>query len=128
MEYYSSPDMLGLIAELNGRRIPMVLGKRVQRQGGVMGLTPNQEKKLVAVREIHNRFMQGKYRHTEREEGIVKWCCDFLVEQHATNNNQPSNAGKFSWDAQKLRQTDLLTPDRTKTDPYQAALYGVQQW
>lgn len=104
---HSSVEMLGIVAELNVRRIPMVMGARVKRLGGVATLRPDEEQNLVKVREIHQRYMQGRYQHTDRELKQVKAVCDFLVIEHATCNNQDPRLD-YGWDEGRMTSREPL--------------------
>jgi len=85
----SSADMLGLIAELNMRRISKVCGERARRLGGMMKLTPENIENLKLARSMHKRFVAGDFRHSEKEQGQIKSLCDWLVREHALNHNHP---------------------------------------
>ena len=60
MRVNSSGDMLGLIAELNSRRIAMITGKMAKRQGGQLQLPKKTLNLLQTARRLHHRYSAGE--------------------------------------------------------------------
>lgn len=86
----SSPDMMGIIGELNYRRLPRVAGKRAKLRGGQLKLSADQLSALQTVRRLHHRFASGDFRHdTDSEEGQVLHVMNMLVQWHAEDNGHP---------------------------------------
>jgi hypothetical protein len=122
MSYNSSEDMLGLIAELNCRRIPKVTGTMMKRAGGRINLSPNVQKSLIRVRTLHKQFEKGEYQHTDSDESMTKACMDWLVAAWAETQNQTLNA-KYDWNPQKLRRKEPLP-----RGSYEEAIVALAQW
>lgn len=122
MTLYSSLDMLALVAELNVRRIPLVMGARMRKKGGVLALTPREQLLLKAARRMHDKYAGGDYTHEERDERLVKSCCDFLVEQHAQNIGQTPRHD-YAWDAAAWLRVQKPVADGS----YELAMRAVRQ-
>jgi len=98
----SSTDMLALVAELNTRRISMILGREARRNGGELRLSPRNIALLTIARRLHHRFHNGDYRHHPDEAGKLRDLCDWLVARHRVNEGATPNGGNLQWDATKL--------------------------
>lgn len=100
---YSSDDMLAMVAELNVRRINMVLNKRARRLGSIFlangqfnhQLSERQIALLATARKLHNRYERGQYRHSETELGMLNELAHWLIAEHRLNGNSVK-AGKFA--------------------------------
>lgn len=90
----SSHDMLAFVAELNGRRIAMVMGNRQKRQGGMFLVSEHQMELLVVARKMHARYISDNYRHDETEIGMLNELGNWLLEEHALNEGLKT-VGKF---------------------------------
>lgn len=86
----SSADFLGLVADLNMRRIVQVMGARAAKQGGLLTMTTMRTNKLKTCRRLHHRFTKGDYRHTDREAGDVLDTCRFLAAEWAEIKGHPA--------------------------------------
>lgn len=104
MMQYSSGDMLGLIAELNTRRIAMVTGKMAKQGGGKFSAPQRVLDLLTTARRLHHRFMSGDYRHEPAEQDKIRDLCQWLVEQHdRLQGNAPEGGPRIiPWDAPAL--------------------------
>ena len=91
----SSDDLLAFVAELNGRRIAMVMGKRQKRQGGMFLMSEHQMALLVVARKMHARYIADNYRHDEAEIGVLNELGNWLLEEHALNEGLKTT-GKFA--------------------------------
>lgn len=85
----SSDDMLAFVAELNGRRIDMVLNSRKQRLGGLDLFNERQVDLLATARKLHLRYSLGNYQHSETEVVAVNELGHWLLEEHAMNEGLP---------------------------------------
>lgn len=81
----SSHDMLGLVGELNARRIPRVYGTAHQRSGHIR-LSDNEVELLKTARRLHARYSRGDYRHSEYEVGQLAELMNILINRHADNH------------------------------------------
>jgi len=88
----SSQDMLGMVAELNVRRIAMVMNQRYKRLGGVLMLTERQSALLLTARKLHHRYLQDHYQHDESEQCAIRDLAYWLIEEHKLNigNKEPT--------------------------------------
>jgi len=82
---FSSPDMLGLIAEIFTRRASMVCGKVAKSQGltlkQYLDLAPKHAQEgLKLVAALHRRYMKGDYQHDPRELLRIEAYCNWLVQ------------------------------------------------
>jgi len=112
---YSSPDMLGLIAELNARRVALVLGRYARRSGGQLDLAPKTLDMLMVARRLHHRYRNGDYRHSPNELGKIKDLCGWLVQRHRDlSANPPDTPVGQWWDAKKMTSK---TPPAAGTYP-----------
>jgi hypothetical protein len=84
---YSSNDFLAMVAELNVRRVAMVMSRRQRRMGGMMLLTEQQTAMLATCRKMHQRYLQGDYRHHSSEVGTINDLCNWMLEEHAKNEH-----------------------------------------
>lgn len=106
--------MLALVAELNMRRIGMVLGRRAKRLGAeaVGGIPADRLRQLVAVRRLHIRYSDGIYKHAPNELAIVKDVCQWLVDEHAANQGNSPKTLTFD-DSSLIRKSRTpLASDR----------------
>ena len=81
----SSQDMLGMVAELNVRRIAMVMNQRYKRLGGMLVLTEKQSNLLLTARKLHHRYLQDHYQHDESEQCAIRDLAYWLIEEHKLN-------------------------------------------
>lgn len=105
---HSSDDMLAFVAELNVRRMQMVLSKRARRLGCVFlangsmdhHLSERQVALITLARKLHMRFMRGNYQHEESELSALNELAWWLIDEHRQNGDpvggtftglQPSN-------------------------------------
>src|SRR5512139_1498367 len=88
--------MLAMVAELNERRIALVMGKRQRRQGGLLLLTDRQSKMLLTARRLHHRYLHGHYYHDETELSSIRDLTYWLLEEHAQNEGI-KNPTKFEF-------------------------------
>lgn len=109
--FYASDDCLGLVAELNCRRIDMVLSLRM-RINETLHVPPLIMRHLLAVRKLHHRFKQGDLRVNEVELGHVKELAEWLLEQYAECRNQTVRQDAFQWHAAAMISTIPLPVDR----------------
>lgn len=100
---YSSGDMLGLVAELNCRRIAMVTGKMAQRQGGKLTFHKRVLDLMGTARRLHHRYSQGDYRHDQTEQDKIRDLCQWLVQQHAELQGQKADEKVIPWDGPALQ-------------------------
>ena len=99
MMVYSSDDMLAFVAELNMRRIGMVMSRRQKRltKGLILpaaamanhSLTERQLFMLATARKLHARYMRGTYQHDEDEISAIRDLAYWLIEEHAQNEGMP---------------------------------------
>ena len=85
---YSSNEMLGVVAEINCRRIAKVYGKAVRlsaEQGEEFTAGPKETALLMNARTLHNRYEKGEYHHTEIELGQIVELMNILVQRHAAS-------------------------------------------
>lgn len=122
MNYYSSEDMLGLVAEINEKRLPRITGDLIKRAGGVNPLNPREVELLKSVRHLHHRFAAGELTHSDNDESRVKQCMDWLISKHAELKSQPARLD-YEWDPRRLRRSEPLV----KTF-YAQALAGTRRW
>ena len=99
----SSHDMLGIVAELNARRIAMVMGRRQRRQGGLLLLTDAQSKLLLTARKLHQRYLQDHYQHDETELSAIRDLAYWLLEEHRLNENI-KNPTPFTFDIRSAKE------------------------
>lgn len=108
---YSSGDMLGLIAELNSRRIAMVTGKMAKRAGGRLDLHKRTLELLATARRMHHRYMAGDYRHEPTEQDKIRDLCQWLVQQHDQLQGGGADEPKIiPWDAPALQAKEPPPP------------------
>jgi len=109
MRVKSSHDMLGIVAELNFRRIPKVLGRTSKLAGGHLQLTPQQLGWLHTARALHHRYSLGDLRHEPSEADAIRDLCAWLVSEHrrhqGTDDNRP-----IDWDHAGLVATANTNP------------------
>lgn len=110
MRVNSSYDMLGLVAELNARRIPMIMGKMAQKAGGRLNLSKRELEWLQIARMLHHRYTIGDRRHDPNEAAKLHDLCQWLVDQHRLM--QGRDAGEpITWDAGALEaRNETTTP------------------
>lgn len=82
---FSSPDMLGLIAEIFTRRASMVCGKAAKAQGIPLRVfldtaPKHAQEGLKLVAELHRRYMKGDYQHDPKELLRIEAYCNWLVQ------------------------------------------------
>ena len=128
MMVLSSPDMLGLIAELHSRRIAKVAGTQAKRLRMTLPqfldtAAPKYVKdgiKTVAV--IHARYLGGDYRHHDNELLRIETLANWLIELHQT-------AGKHPVRPFQISQTGMETKVPCKKGLYREALLKVRtEW
>ena len=83
----SSNDLLAMVAELNVRRVGMVMTRRKKRMGGMVSLTEHQTSILATCRKMHQRYLLGDYRHEDAEVGVINELCHWLLSEHAKNEH-----------------------------------------
>ena len=105
----SSDDMLAFVAELNGRRIAMVMGRRQKRQGGMLLVSEKQTRLLVNARRLHARYLANNYRHDEVEVSLLNELGNWLIEEHALNEGL-KRAGKFTGMTNGKASTKSMRP------------------
>jgi len=109
---YSSHDMLGIVAELNARRIPMIMGKMSQRAGGTLALSQGEIGWLQLARQLHHRYRLGDYRHDPNEAARIRDLCQWLVDSHRRFNHQETGVA-IPWNADALEsKTETGRPKR----------------
>lgn len=120
----SSPDMLGLVAELNVRRIPMIYGTAAKRNPEI-NLSEWELVRLKLARRLHHRFTAGDFRHTDQEQGQILELCGTLVEKY----NELHNLENRPWqiDTAKL-QSKTTTPEGTYERCVQGVMSGGTEW
>lgn len=101
----SSSDMLALVAELNVRRITMVLGRELRKTGGRLDLSPVTVGWLQTARRLHHRYDRGDYRHEQDEAGRLRDLCCWLIARHRAANGAGNDPGSLEWDATRLTAT-----------------------
>lgn len=101
----SSSDMLALVAELNVRRITMVLGRELRKTAGRLDISPAAVQWLQTARRLHHRYDRGDYRHEPDEAGRVRDLCCWLIARHRANNGATNDPGRMEWDEQRLTAT-----------------------
>ena len=106
MRVNSSGDMLGLIAELNSRRIAMITGKMAKRQGGQLQLPKKTLNLLQTARRLHHRYSAGDYRHDVAEQDKIRDLCQWLVQQHDILEGRVETAKMIPWDAPGLQSKE----------------------
>jgi hypothetical protein len=94
--------MLGLIAELNYRRIARITGQMAKQGGGRLNLPKRVLEQLTTARRLHHRYVRGDYRHDDTEQGRIRDLCLWLLEQHRAMQGRPADATGFEWDGTKL--------------------------
>ena len=85
---YSSNEMLGVVAEINCRRIAKVYGKAARlaiENGDQFNAGPKETALLINARRLHNRYEKGEYTHTEIELGQIVELMNILVQRHAAS-------------------------------------------
>lgn len=124
MNYYSSRDMLGLVAEINCRRMPKVMGTKMKRSGVATAvMNPRDKELMMHARQMHNKFLRGNYRHTENDEAKLKNLMDLLVVTWADLQGHEPRMD-YAWDCKTLRQPK---PIRTRY-AYIKAMQGLAEW
>jgi len=122
---FSSGDMLGLIAELNSRRIAMVTGKMAKQSGGRLDLHKRTLELLATARRMHHRYMAGDYRHDQTEQDKIRDLCQWLVQQHDQLQGTAGDEPKIlPWDAPAL-QAKAAPPKGTYQQLIDAIFSGV---
>jgi hypothetical protein len=81
----SSSELMGLVAELNLRRIPMVGGERVKKAGGEPAFRPDEVEMLKTARRLHQRYVAGKYEHEVHEARQIVDLCYRMIDWHNRN-------------------------------------------
>lgn len=90
---YCKPDAMGIVAEIATRRADMVIKKALKlNQHEKVHIPDETIEGLRLVNRLHRRFVEGDYRMTTYEWGIVKHVGHFLYHLHCKNNAQPVNA------------------------------------
>ncbi len=79
---YPSHDFLALVAELNMRRLRMVVGAMFNHHGGPPPIPHPVVTRMILARELHRRFWNGNQEATMREWAEIKDLCNWLVRQH----------------------------------------------
>jgi hypothetical protein len=69
------------------RRIAMVYGKRAQRNGGRLELSPDEHRLSLVCRTLHHRFLSRKYEASEREVDEMLALAELLVVAHKQNTH-----------------------------------------
>jgi len=96
VDYYCRPEAMAIIYEIANRRIPRVLGKAQELNGGERPrISERRIKSLTRVRRLHFRFLSGKYTITSKEWGNVKDVGDYLLNLHCQNEGHPPKS--FDW-------------------------------
>jgi hypothetical protein len=106
----SSDDMLALVAELNLRRMGMVLGRRQKRLGGMHLISETQWRWLLIARGLHHRFIGGHYLHTAEEASALNDLMLWLLEEHKQNEGL-KEIGQFDFQNGRRLQT-TVAPER----------------
>lgn len=110
---HSSDDMLAFVAELNVRRIKMVLAKRYRRKHGQPLLVmPNGSVPididervtgwLAVARKLHNRYLRDQYLHDDNEISAVRDLAYWLLEEHRLNE-QLTTPTQWRFDATNMQ-------------------------
>jgi hypothetical protein len=86
---YVTEDMMGLVAEICGRRLAKVVDAMSRLTAGVLDVTPEEHLTMQKVAEVHNRFCKGDYRMSVEEWGYVRDLCNWLAVRWAESNQQP---------------------------------------
>ena len=108
MRVNSSGDMLGLVAELNCRRIAMITGKMAAKAGGRLQLPKRTMHLLATARRLHHRFARGDYHHEQSEQDQLRDLCQWLGQQHNLLSGRGEETSRIAWDAQALQtKTEL---------------------
>ena len=84
-QLYSSDDLLAFVAEVNVRRMPMVLGKRKRRLGGLYSLSEQQFRLIACARRLHQKFLMGDYRHVAADVSAMNELALWLLDEHRMN-------------------------------------------
>ena len=105
--YFSSEDMAGLVAELNEKRLPKIVGKLVKSAGGKNPLTEPERELLINVRRIRSRFVRGEMTHDDNDESRMKAAMDWAVTKHAEQIGQSPDLS-YEFDKRRLRRSEPL--------------------
>lgn len=106
----ASNDFLGLIAELNCRRIAMVTGARFKRKG-TLDVPTVAMKHLLTARKLHARYAKGDNRVSQAEIGEIKDLCQWLVDTHAECHGQDSPK-QIEWNDAQMTCIQGVPPTR----------------
>lgn len=110
MNYYSSEDMVVLVAEISYKRLPRILGDLAKRSGGMNPLTERDTATLKPARILLDRFIRGEFRHTDSDEDKIKAVMDWLVVKWSEIRRH-SPRMDYAFDKSKLRRREPLPKD-----------------
>jgi hypothetical protein len=120
-EAYSSDDLLAFVAEVNVRRMPMVLGKRRRRLGGLFSLTEQQIGLVAAARKLHQKYLRGDYRHNVNDVSSMNELAMWLIEEHRMNEHLLTAAKFNPFTPATASRNSKLPPNR-----YNEYIYKVR--
>ena len=81
----SSTELMGMVADLNLKRIPMVGGERIKRAGGEPPFNKHEVSLMLTARQMHRRYLAGRYEHEQSEERQIVELCYKMIEWHNRN-------------------------------------------
>jgi hypothetical protein len=97
--------MLQNCAILNVNKMPLVIGKR-RRRLGHWGATETQMQILLHAREMHKRFGDGDYRHSDSDASKLADAMNLIIRWHAENHfTEPKKV--FAWSEPPISKTLL---------------------
>lgn len=91
---YSSPDMLGLVYEIN-KKIGTVFGAEFAAHR-MFTLSDELVELLKNARQLHSRYLHGDYRHTERELGKLITLAMRMIQTQAEAKGFSPRYPKFA--------------------------------
>jgi hypothetical protein len=99
-QVYSSNDMLACVASIHTHKAPMVIGKAAKRAGLTlkvyMGTLPDKIVNAMKVVTLVNlRYMQGDYRHDDKELGELETLGQWVLNKHQSMAGHPEKVFKI---------------------------------
>ena len=87
LRYPSSDDFMAFVAEINIRRMSMVLNKRKLRLGGLTAYSQKHITMIAISRRLHQRYLLGDYTHNDEEWKSMNELGFWLLEEHQLNEH-----------------------------------------
>ena len=93
MQQPASADLAALVAVVNLKHLPNILGDLAKQQGKPRGAMPTVPESvmrdIINAKRLLRRFNALDFRADEQERGMLKTLCDWLTQQSAILTSNP---------------------------------------